>query len=156
MRAPEPSSREVRWAFYVVAACGLLLTVTLCWGIVHRVNQSDDIVHIAASNADTVQRLNDQIDQLNVQLAKQDRAADRQRTVLRRQNRALHHQLDVLVDFLRAHGLPVPQVVTSASRGSGGGGSEPSKRPTAEPTGPGNSGTHANPNAEPGAERPAH
>lgn len=151
MQLPEPSAREVRWTFYVAAAAALLLTATLCWGIVHRVNQSDDIVHIAASNADTVERLNDQIDVLNAQLDAQGKAAERRQARLQQQNRDLKRQLDVLLAFLRDHGLQVPSVAapkSSGDSGGGGGGHEPPKRPAVVvPERPGNSGAHANPHA---------
>jgi Flp pilus assembly protein TadB len=139
MRTPEPSPRELRWSFIAVLACALMLTATLCWGIVHRVNQSDDIVHIAASNADTVERLNDQIDILNTRLAEQAQAAEQQRTTLQRQNRALTHQLDALVKFLRAHGLSVPDTVaragpeTTSPKGHGPRGPKPRPKPPATP-----------------------
>jgi hypothetical protein len=146
MRTPDPSPRELRWTFVAVLSCALMLTATLCWGIVHRVNQSDEIVHIAASNADTVERLNDQIDVLNTRLGQQAKAAERQRNTLQRQNRALTAQLAALVKFLRAHGLSVPDAVARtgprADRPKGPGPRGPKPRqshpaspdPTATPT----------------------
>lgn len=107
MRLPVPTGREVRGAFYVLALCALALTVTLCWAIVHKINQSDDIVHIASASADTVKRLNDKVDALNAEADAARVQASAERDALRRQNRQL-------IKYLREHGLSVPELHPSA------------------------------------------
>jgi hypothetical protein len=102
IRLPTPTSRELRWGFWLVAACTLALALTVCWAIVHKVNQSDDIVRVAASNAAQVNRLSDQIDAQAVESA-------RQRRLLKDQNRQVHAELTALLRYLRAHGIEVPQ-----------------------------------------------
>jgi hypothetical protein len=115
VRLPTPTAREVRWAFYVVAACALALVVTICWAIVHKVDQSDDIVHVAAANAAQVNRLSNQLDAqakqldaLKHQAAADARIAAKERATLRRQNRAY-------LDYLRRLGIPIPQAAAPQS-----------------------------------------
>lgn len=149
MKLPIPSAQEVRWTFYVAALCALAITATVVWGIVHKVSQSDSVLHIAVANADQVQRLSEQL----------DRQDEKNRDTLRKvrlELRAQRASNRALLAYLRAHGLAVPKIVYAPrSGGSGGGGGTadgPSKRPAAtstEPTGPGKSGTHANSHADP-------
>lgn len=106
MRLPVPTAREVRWSFYLVALCALALTTTICWGVVHKVNQSDTIVRIAAASADQVERLNTQLDA-------QARDAESQRAQLQRQNKATRAELRALLRYLREHGIEVPRAVTT-------------------------------------------
>lgn len=108
MRLPNLSAREVRWSFYLVGVCTLALTATICWGIVHKVNQSDEVLHIAASSSAQVDRLGNQLDA-------QATTADAQRAALQRQNKAVRDelraarvQLRALLTYLRAHGIAVP------------------------------------------------
>jgi len=117
--------------------------LALAYGILHRVNQSDDIVHIAASSADQVERLNAQIDQ-------QGRDAKVQRALLERQNRALKKQLAsqswrqykqtrLLVRILRQNGITVPAEAFAPSPGSSTTrpkAPRPTNRATPTPTGP--------------------
>jgi hypothetical protein len=107
MRLPKPSAREVRWSFIVVFACAAVFAVTICWAIVHKVNQSDEIVHVAASQAAQVDRLTDQFDAQAAESA-------RQRRQLKAQNRQVHAELTALLRYLRAHGIEVPQTALTA------------------------------------------
>jgi outer membrane biosynthesis protein TonB len=112
----EPSVREVRWSFAIVAACGIALAATICWGIVHKINQSDAIVRIAASSADQVERLNSQIDSLRADYSAAQEASTRleaQNERLIRVNRQQRAQLKALLTYLREHGLSVPQPRTA-------------------------------------------
>ena len=102
MHLPVPTAYEVRLSFYVAAVAVLAIIATVCWGIVHKINQSDVIVSIAAANADQVERLNTQLDA-------QTKAAEGQREELKRQNRLTREQLRALLRYLRAHGIEVPQ-----------------------------------------------
>jgi hypothetical protein len=119
MHLPTPTPRELRWSFYVAALAAIALTTVLIWAIVQRVNQSDDIVHVAASNADQVQRLSNQVDALTEQLVEQAAANQRQVNGLRAQNKAQRRQLTALVDYLRSHGLGIPKVAAAESGGAG-------------------------------------
>lgn len=99
---PVPTSREVRWSFYVAAVCVLMFSATVCWAVVHKVNQSDGIVRVAASNAAQVDRLSEQIDAQAAESAQQRRQ-------LKAQNRQVHAELTALLRYLRAHGIEVPK-----------------------------------------------
>lgn len=57
-----PTRSEVRLAAIIVALCALILTSALAYGIVHKVNQGDEIVRTAASEANQVDRLSQQLD----------------------------------------------------------------------------------------------
>lgn len=151
MRLPVPSPREVRATFTVAAVCVLALVATICWGIVHKVNQSDQIVRVATSQADQVERLNHQLDA-------QDKAAVQQRAdlndqieILQRQNHALQGQLTGIAKYLRAHGIDIPRTAYRTSGGGSSGSSTRPKRPNGitglltAPPAPGKSGTHRNP-----------
>jgi hypothetical protein len=124
VRLPTPTVREVRWSFIVVFACAVALTVTICWVIVHKVNQSEDIAAVAAANAAQVNRLSDQIDA-------QAAESERQRRQLKTQNRQVHAELTALLRYLRAHGIEVPQTALTAPVKPSG-----STRPKAEPARP--------------------
>jgi hypothetical protein len=135
MRIPVPTPREIRWGFVLVAACALVLALTVCWVIVHKVNQSDQIVRVAASSADQVERLNAQLDA-------QAKATEAQRADLQRQNRLTRSQLRALLRYLRAHGIEVPQTALTV-RDDGGGSSPkgsgprgPKPRPSKPPASP--------------------
>ena len=129
MHLPKPSAREVRWSFVVVFACAVMFAVTLCWAIVHKVNQSDEIIHVAASQAAQVDRLTDQFDAQAAESA-------RQRRQLKAQNRQVHAELTALLRYLRAHGIEVPQTALTppapreSSRPKGPAQATPSPRPT--------------------------
>lgn len=130
---PNPSVREVRWAFIVVFVCAVALTATICWAVVHKVSQSDGIVRVAATNAAQVDRLSDQIDAQAAESA-------RQRRLLKAQNRQVHAELTALLRYLRAHGIEVPQtaltppVTRSEPTRPKAGKAQPSRRPS--PSGP--------------------
>jgi hypothetical protein len=138
MRLPIPSAREVRWWFYVAAVCAFALSATVVWGIVHKVSQSDSILHVAVANADQVQRLSEQLDAqggqldaLKVQAAKNARAA----RVAVRQNRRL-------LAYLKGNGIAIPKSLTEVGRSPGGGspkgqastGTTPKPRPSSPAT----------------------
>ena len=150
MRLPIPTVREVRGSFALAAICALLLTGTLCWGIAHKVSQTDNVLHVAVSAADQVERLSAQLDEQAQANAAQLDLLRQQSRDARRANRASRAQLAALLTYLRAHGINVPKVAytpqRSSTSGGGGGGSGPPKSPTAtapSPAGPGHSGTHA-------------
>jgi hypothetical protein len=118
-----PSKSEVRWAFYVVAICAFALTGVIVWGVVHKINQSDGVLHVAVANADQVQRQGEQLDAqgrqldaLKAQAAVDARKAARVAASLRRQNRRL-------LEFLQDNGISVPPAIVGPS----GGGSSPPK-----------------------------
>lgn len=110
MRAPTPTAREVRWAFYVVAICALALTAAIVWGIVHKVNESDSVLHVAVANADQVQRLSEQLDTQDAKLdALKAQAAGNAKAarIAVRQNRRL-------LAYLKANGIEIPKTLTSS------------------------------------------
>lgn len=154
MRLPNPTTSEVRWSFVVAFLCAAVLTGTISWGVVHKVNQSDQIVRIAASSADQVERLNAQLDA-------QAKASQAQRDELMQQNRLTRTQLRALLRYLRAHGIQVPQTAltpapkrlpaepepgtTTRPKASGPTGTPAAPTgPVADPA-PGKSGVHSSP-----------
>ena len=128
MRIPIPTRQEVRVAFITAVALVLLGAGLLGWVVVHKVNESNSIVRTAATEADQISRLNEQLDA-------QSKSATAERAVLRAQNMTL--QLEVragalnqraVLRYLRNHGIKVPvNVVTLTGTG-------PSNRPKV-PTG---------------------
>lgn len=106
-----PSVREVRWSFAIVALCGVALTATICWGVVHKINQSDDIVRIAASSADQVERLSAQLDAQAKTAAEQRAELERQKQLTRAQYQLTRAQLRAVLAYLRSHGIAVPPEV---------------------------------------------
>lgn len=147
MRLPNPTTSEVRWSFAVVFLCAIALTATISWGVVHKVNQSDQIVRIAASSADQVERLNAQLDE-------QAAANEVQRAELQRQNRLTRAQLRALLRYLRAHGIEVPQTALtpparadqgSVTRPKADGPQGPKPAPSPSPSHPASPATTAPP-----------
>lgn len=154
MRLPNPTTSEVRWSFAVVFLCAVALTATISWGVVHKVNQSDQIVRIAASSADQVERLNAQLDAQGAQLAAQAAASEAQRAELQRQNRLTRAQLRALLRYLRAHGIEVPQTALtpparadqgSVTRPKADGPQGPKPAPSPSPSHPASPATTAPP-----------
>lgn len=133
MHLPIPTVREVRGAFLVGAVAVLMLAGALSWGIVHKVNDSDDIVRIAASAADQVQRLSEQVDELQASAESSTAAAKNDRAALRRQLAAQRAQNRAILRYLRQQGIAVPPTLLAPRTGSGS-----SSTPKAQPS----SGTH--------------
>ena len=143
MKLPVPTPRELRASFFVAAVLAFMLTMTLCWAIIHKVSQSDNVLHIAVANADQVQRLSEQLD------AQATAAEAQHQADVARINQLIRGQR-ALTRVLRANGIAVPNIAyTPRPSGGGGGGSGPPKSPgpssptPAAPAGPGHSGTHA-------------
>lgn len=156
MRSPTPTAREVRWAFYVVATCGLILTLAISWGIVHRFNQTDEIVGIAASSSSQVDRLSAQLDAQSAQLDALKRQAARDARASARETRALRQQNRALLNYLRELGIDIPRTATrgpgqSSPKGRAPSGAPPKSKPRPSPTpgSPGPTGTPS-PTGSPG------
>lgn len=109
MRLPVPTRAEVRLTAWFCAIGFIILATTGAWAIVHKVNQSDQIVRVATSAADQVERLNAQLDTQAKADAIQRAADAAQRAELQRQNQLTRAQLQALLRYLRAHGIQVPQ-----------------------------------------------
>jgi len=129
MRMPIPSAREVRGAFYIGAICALAFTLTICWVIFHKINQSDEIVHVAAAATGQFGRLSTKIDQQNAKIDQQKAQLDaiKHQAALdalagSRERRALREQNHRLLDFLRSLGIAVPRSLIWPSDGGGGAG----------------------------------
>ena len=138
MRLPVPTVPEIRAFVVACVVAVVMISSTLCWAIVHKVNQSDQIVQIAASSADQVERLNRQLD------AQQVAAAD-QRAAARRDSRLTHQQLRAVLRFVKSLGIDIPPALlaqpkptagsssTPKASAHSGAPSSPSPRPTATP-----------------------
>lgn len=125
-----PTQREVRLSAIAAALCAVLIASALSYGIVHKVNQGDAIVRTAASEADQVERLNQQLDA-------QSKVATSERAALMAQNTALQREVNALVRYLRRHGITVPASVVNPPRS----GTAASNRPK-DISGPPSSGSH--------------
>lgn len=133
-----PTRSEVRLAAIIVALCALILTSALAYGVVRRVNQGDEIVRTAASEADQVERLNAQLDA-------QAKAATAERATLIAEIHALQLQQHAVVVYLRRHGVTIPRTVFSTPRTDEGltRPKVPKAQPSPRPHHPRNPGTPA-------------
>jgi len=95
----------VRLSFWVAGLSALLVTGALCFSFVQRVQQADDLIHIAERSADQVERLNHRLDD-----------ADNDRAELMQQNRQLARALRRQNHYLRQHGIEIPPTVIKPSR----------------------------------------
>jgi len=141
MQVLEPSAGEVRWVFKVVGYCAIIFAVAFAYVIVVKVNQGNDIVRIAASEADQVQRLNSQIDEQNQLSAQRSKQASRERdqayaqiTRLQRQVAASNRTTAALLRFLRANGIDVPSTIIAPSHRQRSTRPKASHRPTSRAT----------------------
>jgi hypothetical protein len=115
MRLPVPTRSEVRFSFWVVGIAALMVTAALCYSFVQRVQQADDLVHIAERNADQVERLNRQIDEQAAESTAQRQALLDQNAQLLQQNRESARVLRGLMRYLRSIGIEVPETLLSPS-----------------------------------------
>lgn len=133
----------------VVSIIVLMLVATACWGFVARQRENQSLADAARRGAVTIHSLNEKVDDLTAQLAKQrveqkqaNAKATAQRIALRKQNRQLSRALQGLLQVLKDNGITVPQGFISNLGTGGSRGSKPRKRHHAAPQGPGNSGPH--------------
>lgn len=117
MRIPEPTSGEVRWTFRAVGVVAIIFALALGYGIVHKVNQSDDIVRIAAAEANQVDRLTSQLEAQNQMAAQRAKSATRDRAEQTAQIRRLQRLVAILAKSLKANGIAVPSGVFSTPKG---------------------------------------
>jgi hypothetical protein len=129
--------RILDWRF-VAAFAFMLLVATAAWGFVERNRQTNALIAIADRTTSEYDRLSTQIEALNGQAAAAARASVAQRKALRKQNREQAARLQALLDYLRAHGIAIPQ--TFAPQDGGG----------AHPKGPGPRGPKPTHLASPG------
>lgn len=137
-----PSRRQ--WAStaagLIVGIVVLVFATAILTSAVSSSNTSDTVRSLSRQLEDA----NNQLEQLRAEYAAAQEQSSRERTKLTEQNRQLQHKLDVLVKFLRAHGLSVPDVVVRtrpepAPKGTGPRGPKP--RPTLHPGTPGPTAT---------------
>lgn len=137
-----PSLQEIRFVVIAAALAVVMLTGAISYGIVHKVNNGDDIVAIAKSNSDQADRQSNEIAALRRQLDTQTSAFQHQ---LALNGRQAHHvaavqryQNAILIRALRRAGIPVPPAALVSGGGHPKGPSthRPSSRGTPAPTGP--------------------
>lgn len=126
-----PSLKDIQVIVVAAALAVLMLVGAISYGIVHKVNNGDDIVAIARSSADQADRQSNEIAALRKQLDVQAAGFRHQLAVNGQQ---AHHvaavqrfQNNILIRALRRAGIPVPK---AALLSNGGGGAAP-KGPTA-------------------------
>lgn len=124
------STRQVRLILITLAICALMLTGTISYGILHKINQGDQVVRTAAAEADQIERLGAQLDAQGRDAAAAQAALKNQLRATRAELRRTQRQNRLIFIYLHKLGVTVPPALLAPERS----GSAPlPKAPAARP-----------------------